>query len=170
MDENKDCFMCHHPILKLIFISLLVFFGAFSAFYVVTDWHFKRMFDPVYQMHKMEQMMIRDQHKLDKFMNHQFHHDMAMEKGIQRYFRLEKTPQNYRIIIDLKAFDNNEKNIEVLTNENSLTVNAAGETQKRGHNEILRVSQTFAFDEDVDLSKINKIREGSNYIIVIPIE
>ena len=35
---------------------------------------------------------------------------------------------------------------------------------------ITRVSQNFMFDENVDLSKINKIREGSEYIIFIPVD
>lgn len=171
MDENRDnCFLCHHPVLKTIFISLLVFFGAFAAFYVVTDWHFKRMLDPAVQMRKVERMMMHDQRRADKMMNRQIQKDMAVERGIQRYIKVERNSQNYKIVIDLKPFDNNEKNIEVTTEGNSLTINAAGENKKHGHNEIVRLSQTFSFDEDVDLEKINKIREGNEYIIVIPIE
>lgn len=170
MDENRDCFMCHHPVLKLILISLLVFFGAFAAFYVVTDWHYKRMLDPAVQMRKVEKMMMHDQRQMDKMINRQFKKDAAMERGIKHFVRVEQTPENYKIIIDLKPFDDNEKNVEVTTSGNSLTINAAGEREKHGHNEIIRLSQTFSFDEDVDLSKINKIREGNQYIIVIPVE
>lgn len=170
MDEHRDCFMCHHPVLKTILISLLVFCGAFAAFYVVTDWHYKRMLDPAVQMRKVEKMMNSDQRQYEKMMNRQFKKDMAMEKNIQRYIRVERTPQNYKIFIDLQPFDDNEKNIEVITNKNSLTINAAGEKNKHGHQEIVRISQTFAFDEDVDLEKITKIREGREYIIVVPIE
>ena len=62
MDENRNgCFWCKHPICKSIFIALLVFFGAFAAFYVVTDWHFKRMLDPSVQMRKVEKMMMNTQ-------------------------------------------------------------------------------------------------------------
>lgn len=170
MDENRDCFMCHHPVLKVILISLLVFFGAFAAFYVVTDWHYKRMLDPAVQMRKMEKMMMHDQRQMDRMMNREFRKNMAAEKGVQHFIKVEKTPQNYKVVIDLKPFDNNEKNVEVLTDGNSLTINAAGEREKHGHNEIIKFSQTFSFDDDVDLSKINKIREGNEYIIVVPIE
>ena len=57
MEENNyrhegfdDCFLCKHPALKHVLVGLLVFFGAFAAFYVVADWHFKRMLDPMVQM------------------------------------------------------------------------------------------------------------------------
>lgn len=170
MDDNRDCFMCHHPVLKLILISLLVFFGAFAAFYVVTDWHYKRMLDPAVQMRKVEKMMMHDQRQMDKMINRQFKKDAAMERVIKHFVRVEQTPENYKIIIDLKPFDDNEKNVEVTTSGNSLTINAAGEREKHGHNEIIKLSQTFSFDDDVDLSKINKIREGNEYIIVVPIE
>ena len=170
MDENRDCFMCHHPVLKVILISLLVFFGAFAAFYVVTDWHYKRMLDPAVQMRKMEKMMMHDQREMDRMMNREFRKNMAAEKRVEHFIKVEKTPQNYKVVIDLKPFDNNEKNVEVLTDGNSLTINAAGEREKHGHNEIIKLSQTFSFDDDVDLSKINKIREGNEYIIVVPIE
>lgn len=171
MDENRDnCFLCHHPVLKTIFISLLVFFGAFAAFYVVTDWHYKRMLDPAVQMRKVEKMMRTDERNFNNMMNREMKKDRAMEKGIQKYIRVERNPQNYKIFIDLKPFDNNEKNIEVSTQDNSLMITAVGEKVKHGRNEIIRISQTFAFDESVDLDKINKIREGNEYIIVVPIE
>lgn len=171
MDENRDnCFLCRHPLMKTLLISLLVFLGAFTAFYVVTDWHFKRMLDPAVQMRKVEKIMQHDQRQYDKMMNRQVKKEMAFERNIQRYIHVERNPQNYKIFIDLKPFDNNEKNIEVTTEGNNLTINAAGENKKHGHNQIIRLSQTFAFDEDVDLSKINKIREGSDYVIVVPID
>jgi len=171
MDEHhEDCFLCRHPVWKTIFISLLVFFGAFAAFYVVTDWNFKRMLDPAVQMRKVEKMMQHDERQMDKMMNRRFKDDMVQPKDIQKFIRVEKTPQNYKITIDLRPFDNDEKNIEVSTNGNALLVTAAGERRKHGQKEIVRVSQNIAFDDDVDLSKINKIREGSEYVIVVPLE
>ena len=92
------------------------------------------------------------------------------QKDIQKYIKVEKTPQNYRIVVDLRPFDNDEKNVEVNTNGNSLMVTAVGEYNKHGHNEIVRISQSFSFDDDTDLSKITKIREGNDYVIVVPLD
>lgn len=172
MDElnNGDCFLCHHPVLKHILTGLLVFLGSFAAFYVVTDWHYKRMLDPAVQMRKMEKMMIHDQRQMDKVIRREAKRGYNLEKKAENFIRVEKNTDNYRIIIDLKPFDDNEKNVEVTTNGNVLTVTAAGEKERRGHEMITKVSQNFMFDEDVDLSRINKIREGNEYIILVPIE
>lgn len=173
MDEHnhyEECFLCHHPVLKHVLTGLLVFLGAFAAFYVVTDWHYKRMLDPAVQMRKMEKMMIQDQRKMDNMIKREARRDFNLEKKASNFIRVEKNTDNYQIIIDLRPFDNNEKNVEVTTNGNVLTVTAAGEAKKHGHEMITKISQNFMFDEDVDLSKINKIREGNEYIIFVPIE
>ena len=34
-EEFDNCFMCNHPILKHVLEGLLIFLGAFAAFYVV---------------------------------------------------------------------------------------------------------------------------------------
>lgn len=173
MDEHNyhdDCFLCKHPILRHTLIGILVFLGAFAAFYVVTDWHFKRMLDPGIQMRKMEKMMMRDQQRMDKAIRREAMKEYNFQRKAENFIRVEKNPDNYKIIIDLRPFDNDEKNVEVTANGNVLTVTAAGETKKHGHEMITKVSQNFMFDENVDLSKINKIREGNDYIIFVPVE
>ena len=169
-EEFDNCFLCKHPALKHVLVGLLVFLGAFCAFYVVADWHFKRMLDPSVQMRKVEKMMMNDERQMDKMINRQFKHEKMSQKDIQKYIKVEKTPQNYRIVVDLRPFDNDEKNVEVNTNGNSLMVTAVGEHNKHGHNEIVRISQSFSFDDDTDLSKITKIREGNDYVIVVPLD
>lgn len=173
MDEHNhydNCFLCNHPVLRHILVGILVFLGAFSAFYVVTDWHFKRMLDPAVQMRKMEKMMLNDQRKMDNIIKREMRKDFNFNRKAENFIRVEKNADNYKVIIDLRPFDNDEKNVEVTTNGNVLTVTAAGESKKHGHEMITRVSQNFMFDENVDLSKINKIREGSEYIIFIPVD
>ena len=169
-EQNHDCFLCRHPILRHTLIGILVFLGAFAAFYVVTDWHFKRMLDPGVQMRKMEKMMMREQNRIDKMFKRETTRDYQLQKQAESFMRVEKNPDNYKIVIDLRPFDNNEQNVEVKANGNVLTVTAAGETKKHGHEMITRVSQNLMFDENVDLSKITKIREGNDYIIFVPVE
>ena len=172
MDEqhNHDCFLCGHPVIKHILTGILVFLGAFAAFYVVTDWHYKRMLDPIVQMKKLDKMMMKEQKQTEKMFENQAIKDFRFEKRTERFIRAEKDDDNYKIIIDLKPFDNDEKNVEVTTNGNVLTINAAGAVKKHGREHILRVSQSYSFNDDVDLSKLTKIREGNEYIIYIPIE
>ena len=63
--------MCDkHPILKSILCGILIFLGAYCAFYTVSDWHFKRMairpFMPIAAEQEFERQMIKDMHNTDK--------------------------------------------------------------------------------------------------------
>lgn len=177
MDENNyrheefdNCLLCNHPVLKHILTGLLVFLGAFAAFYVVSDWHFKRMLDPGYQMRRMDRAMMRQEHRYDKMARKEMQRQYKLDEKISGFIHVEKSKDAYKIIIDLKPFDNNEKNVEVSTAGNILTINAAGEKNARNKEEVIRYNQNFTFGDDVDLDKITKIREGNKYIITVPIE
>ena len=65
-EEFDDCFLCKHPALRHFLTGLLVFLGAFAAFYVVSDWHFKRMLDPVSQMKRMDRAFMQRERNFDK--------------------------------------------------------------------------------------------------------
>lgn len=169
-EEFDNCFLCHHPVLKHILTGLLVFLGAFSAFYVVSDWHFKRMLDPGYQMRRMDRAMMKQEHYFDKMARKEMKRQYKMDEKISGFIHVEKAKDAYKIIIDLKPFDNNEKNVEVSTAGNILTINAAGEKTARSKEEVIRYNQNFTFGDDVDLDKITKVREGNKYIITVPIE
>ncbi len=178
-EEHKNCFLCNHPLFKAFLTGLMVFLGAFAAFYVVADWHFKRMLDPVYQMRKMDRaimkqehmmnrQMMKEQNRIDKMARKNIHQGMKADRELRSFIHMEKTDDEYKIIIDLEPFDNNEKNVEVAVNGKTLTINAAGEKNIRNREEVVRYSQNLTFGDDVDLNKISKIREGNKYIIIIP--
>ncbi len=168
--EHRDCFLCRHPLFKHIMTGLLVFFGAFAAFYVVTDWHFKRMLDPAVQMRKMDRMMRADANYIERMARRQDRRDAKFERKAESYIKIEKEDKNYKVTVDLRPFDNDEKNVEVKTDGNVLTINAAGSSKKHGHERILKISQSYMFDDDVNLNNITKIREGKDLVIYIPTE
>ncbi len=178
-EEFDDCFLCKHPALKHLLTGLLIFLGAFAAFYVVSDWHFKRMFDPAFQMRKMDKAIIQRERNFDKMERKVLKQQQLMDKKVLKaeekiakntaqFIHVEKTPDNYKIIIDLSPFDNNEKNVEVNTDGNTLIINAAGENASKHKKEILRYSQAFNFGEDIDTQNITKIRQGDEYVITVP--
>lgn len=71
-EEFDDCFLCRHPALKHVLVGLLVFLGAFAAFYVVADWHFKRMSDPVVQMRLMDRAFQQQERQIDRIAQKDF--------------------------------------------------------------------------------------------------
>ena len=139
------------------------------------------MLDPVYQMRKFDRAMMRHENRMDRdMMKQQFKMDKMARKELQRQYKMdekisgfihvEKTKDDYKIIIDLKPFDNNEKNVEISTSGNILSINAAGEKNTKNKTEVLKYNQNFTFGDDVDLNNISKVREGNKYIITVPIE
>lgn len=180
-EEFDDCFLCKHPALKHVLIGLLVFLGAFAAFYVVSDWHFKRMMNPMIQMQRMDRALMQQEHLFDKMEHKALQRQQWIDKKALRMqekidkkdaqiFHIEKNENAYKIIIDLRPFDNNEKNVEIKTQGNTLIINAAGEKNTHHKQEIVKYSQMYAFGDDADLDEITKIKDGDKYIITIPID
>lgn len=169
-EEFDNCFLCKHSALKHVLIGLLVFLGAFSAFYVVADWHFKQMFDPMFQLRKMDRAIMKQERQMDKFAQKEFSKEQKMLQNSAPFIHVDRTKDTYKIVIDLRPFDNNENNVEVKSNGNTVTINAVGEKNSRNGQKIMRYSQTFAFGEQIDTDDITKVRQGNEYIITIPFD
>lgn len=168
LEEHQDCYLCKHPILKHILVGLLVFLGAFAAFYVVADWHFKRMLDPVEQMRQMDKAFQQQERQVDRMAKKEFYHTQRVDTA--PFVKVDKSKDAYRIVIDLRPFDNDEKNVEVSTSGNTVIINATGAKNSRKGQEIMRYSQAFAFGEDIDSENITRVRQGYEYIITIPFD
>lgn len=165
---HEDCWLCHHPVLKHIITALMVLLGSYLAFYTLADWHFKRMLDPAVQMRRIEKNMMREQNQIERMYKKDFERGIRLGEQTSGYIHLEKKDDAYEIIVNLRPFDNNEKNVEVSTDGGMLTVTAAGEQTTRRHDKMIKVMQQYDFDEDVDFSKIKKEKKGDNYIITVP--
>lgn len=169
-EEKNNCPICNHPWTKHIIIGVMVFLGAFSAFYVVSDMFFHAMFNPDHQMKHMEKQFMKEQHNMDKMMNQDFEQGKSLYKRENEVIHMLQTDDNYQIIIDLKAFDNDEKNVDISVKNHILSINAAGiKNTKRGE-KIVKISQNYMFGHNVKLNEMTKKREGDLYIITIPIE
>ena len=166
---HNDCWLCDHPVFKHIITALMVSFGAYPALHTVTDWHFKRMMDPAMQMRRIERKMLHEQKQIENMYKRNMERGMRLEEQTAGYIRAEKRPDAYEIIVNLRPFDNSDKNVEVRTDGDTLIVIAAGEKETRNHDKVIKVIQQFTFDDEVDLSAITKTRRGNNYIITVPI-
>ncbi len=161
--------MCaNHPVMKTLFVGILIFLGAFCAFYVVADWHFKRMFHPRFMPNprRIERMMEKDMRAMD----HTFAKERRFAKKAGEIIHLEQAGNVYKIIIDLRAFDNNANNLQVSTNGNILTINGRSIRKSKHNEQISEFQQNYMFGENVKLKDLTKETEGNHYIITIPIE
>lgn len=166
--EKKDCPVCaNHPLMKTIFIGLLIFLAAYCAFYTVADWHMKRLMPPEFRHfpRKMDRMFEKDMRMMDNMLKE----DGVMSKRAANVIHLEQGKNEYKVIIDLRAFDNNENNVQVLTNGNILTINGRTVKKSKNNEQISEFQQSYMFGENVRLKDLTKTTNGNYYVVTIPI-
>ena len=164
-EEYPVC--ANHPVMKTLFVGILIFLGAFCAFYVVADWHFKRMFSPQFMPNprRFEHIIERDMRAKD----HAFTKERKFAQRAGEIIHLEQSGDVYKIIIDLRAFDNNANNVQVSANGNILTINGRSIRKSKHNEQISEFQQNYMFGENVKLSDLTKETDGNYYIITIPI-
>ena len=145
--------------------------GSFLAFYFVADMTIKHLTDPSYQFKKMNKIMEHHSREMDKIDK-----KMMKEIGMPDFHKhksmvmVERDDDEYKIIVDLRAFDNNEKNVKFDINNNMATVSASIEKEKKHEDSIIEFSQTFYLSGNIDKNKIKKEKERNQYIITIPLK
>ena len=156
-----------HQLLKILCMILATFVGAFLAFYLVVDLTFNRMISPEYHIKKMEKMMMRNAKNLERFESKIFENPFE-PKMAPMLVNLVKETNEYKVIIDLKPLEGNEKNIDIRLNDNVLTVSGEmGKIERRGE-KIMNFTQSFALDEELDSQNMTKEKRGNKYIVTIP--
>lgn len=168
--EHRKCEFERHPILKHLLYGLMALIGAFLAFYVVTDWYFKAMLNPVNQMKRMDRAIERRDREMEKAFKKAFHGTERLQERANHIIKLEQDDDEYKVLVDLVPLNDNEKNVEVKTNGNLLTVKAAGIHGFGDRKSLVEFTQSYMFGDNVDLSKLTKERKGDMYVITVPIE
>ena len=83
---------------------------------------------------------------------------------------LEQMGDVYKIIIDLRAFDNNENNVQVTANGNILTINGRSIRKSKHNEQISEFQQNYMFGNNVKLNDLTKETNGNYDVITIPID
>lgn len=159
---------CSHPFWKTLLTGLLIFLGAYCAFYTIADWHFKSMLRRSMRgtvPGHMERMMKKEMRAMDDM----FAQDAKLSKKAGNVIHLKQTKDFYKIAIDLRAFDNNENNVQVSANGNILTINGRSIRKSKHNEQISEFQQQYMFGSNVKLNDLTKSTEGNYYIITIPI-
>lgn len=159
LEENK------HHLLKVIGVIIATFLGAFLAFYFAVDLTLNRMFNPEYQIRKMERTMNNIQKFDEKMMESPF-----VPKMSPMLVNLVKEPNEYKVIVDLKSLGDDEKNVDVKLDNNMVTISGDMQKKELKGEKNMNFSQSFYLDEKLIPNKIIKERKGNKYIVTIPFE
>ena len=174
MDENQNIEKTtikenyYHPVCekhsfwKALLVGLLTFLGAFCAFYVVSDWHFKRMMHTPFT--RIDRMYKKEMKEMDKVLKA----ERNLAKHSAHVIHLEQGKDAYTILIDLRAFDDDENNVKVTSNGNILTINGQSIKKSKRNQQISEFQQTYMFGDNVNLKEMTKEIKGHYYVITVP--
>ena len=163
INENHHYSTCdRHPFWRAFLIGLMTFLGAFCAFYVVSDWHLKRMMHP--PIGKMDRMMRKQMRDMDNM----FRAEKEFSARASNVIHLEQGKDAYTILIDLRAFDNDENNVKVGSNGNILTINGQTIKKSKSNQQISEFQQSYMFGDNVNLKEMTKDVKGHYYVITVP--
>ena len=152
-DEKNFC------ILKYLGIVLATLIGAFLAFYVAVDITVERMFNPMYRMKHAEKIMNKEFKHFDRNMRH-----------MPSLVHLVKDSDGYKLIVDLRHLDNNEKNINVSFDKDMVTVSGGIDKSKKREESVLSFTQSYVLSDEIDIANVKKEKIRNKYIITIPIK
>ena len=179
MDEKKEFKECHcdeHKTehwAKFALLLLAVFIACYLAVYYVMDQMRHAYYVPAAPIENIDRIL----NEQDKMFQKDFGmgvfpmHDRAMmmvKIPVETY--KDDNADAYKMIINLKPFNNNPKNVDVNVQENKVSVNAVGEKSGRNSDRVYSFSQSFMLPEKIDLTKVTKEKKGHNYVITMPID
>lgn len=158
-----------HHWLRIGAIALMTFIIAFLAFYIVMEIMIHKITDPIYQAKRMEKILVKQEREFNKYNEQQINNPFE-PKMRPMIVNLVKEPREYKIIIDLSHFNGDEKAINILINDEELTVIGEMDKKIRGTEKIIKFTQTYYLDEKLKEDNMIKEKKGDKYIITIPFE
>jgi HSP20 family molecular chaperone IbpA len=173
--------------LLILGISFLaVFLGSLTAFMLVFGQALKHtqvyVADSAFTNSRMQNLSVPDDKffdnidkQLDGIMkeaqnfNHNFTLGYNSMLNAPATIKTEDNPDQYKVIINLKSFGNDENNVKIDIKDNNLTVSAKYEDKK--DNKVVNSSsfyQTLSLINKVDPTKVKREKIGDNLVITIP--
>lgn len=162
MDEDKN-----KKWLKILGVVILGFVMIVAAFYIAVSLALHQMLDPVYNSKQIEKMIKQQEKNFEKFEFELGEHPF-LPKARPMLVNLVKENDEYKVIVDLKPLEGNEKGVNVKIKDNVISVDGSLDKQTHRGEEILNFSQSYYLDEKLLTDKITKEKNGDKYIITIP--
>lgn len=182
-DENKD--LHHKPhwtdgnnkTLKFFAICLSAFLGGFLAVFAVsgimmlTDQnqtpHYRPM-PPVMPINLTDEKFFDNIN--DDFELPDEKPPIPPQHKPKHIVNVEETPNSYKVYINLRKFNNDEKNINVNVKPHSIKVSGNATVNNKNEQSSFSYSQELTLSRKVDIEKVSKEKIGNRYVITLPIK
>jgi HSP20 family molecular chaperone IbpA len=145
----------------------LGFIVFFIALYAAITIALHQMLDPVYNSRQIEKLLKQQEKNFEQFEFELGEHPF-LPKTRPMLVNLVKENDEYKVIVDLKPLEGNEKDVTVKIKDNVISIRGELNKQTTGSEKILNFSQSYYLDEKLETDKISKEKKGDKYIITIP--
>ena len=160
-EENKQHWK------QLITTVIITFVVSFLAFYIVMEIMLHRINNPMFNINKMEKILQKQNKEFRRFENN-FDENPFEPRMRPMLVNLVKESDEYKIIVNLRALDNDENNVNIDIQGDEITILGKMDKKSNGHEKIINFTQTYYLDEKIESDKIFKEKRGDKYIITIP--
>lgn len=176
MEENHEFKECHcdeHKTehwVKFALLLLALFVACYLAVYYVLDQMRHAYYVPVAPMQNIDRI-LQEQDKMFQDMGVLPMHNKAIMhiKSPVETFKDDDT-DTYKIVIDLKPFNNNPKNVEVSIQPNNVSIKGAEDKMKRHSENLYVFSQSFVFPEKIKVKDVQKEVKHHRLIYTLPVD
>lgn len=160
----------------LLSTVLAAFLGAFWAVHLSRPPHPPLGMSSPQQLAEQEKIMEQQEEFFDKF-NHNFddfvEHTPAGASFIAMNnigLKTEETKDAYKISVDLKPFNNDEKNVQIKTHGKTVTISADYKSKDKQNFSSSQFHQTLILPSKIEADEISKVKHGDSLVITLPKE
>lgn len=163
-----------HFIILLLSTITAAFLGAFWAVHLTKPPHPPLGMKTPMQLENQEKIMEQQEEFFEKF-NHNFddfvEHTPASASFIAMNnigLKTEETKDAYKITVDLKPFNNDEKNVKVNVHGKTVSISAEYKSNDKEDFSSSQFHQTLMFPSRIKTEEIKQEKQGNSLIITIP--
>lgn len=164
LDESQK-----HHWLRIAAIILMSFIVAFLAFYIAMEMMLHKVTDPVYNAKRIEKIMQTQEKNFEKYED-RMNNNPFVPTMRPMLVNLVKESNEYKVIVDLKPLEGNEKGIDVNIKDNVIYISGEIDKKTFSGEKIVSFAQAYYLDEKLLTDNITKEKKGDKYIITIPFE
>lgn len=164
------------PWVRYLMALLGAFLGAFLAVYFILDVSAQRFLYPSLprfsDSRDIDEMIKEQNREMNNFVNGQHMSNPFVSPFVPEPVKVQttKNEDNYKIVIDLKPFNGDEKDIIVKAKAHRISIEGKYGAKKDHSQKNISFSQNFSLPEAIDVKNITKEKKGNNYIITLPFE
>lgn len=176
-NEPKEYAQCNcnksnqtENLIKFALLLLALFLASYLAVYYVLDQIRHSYYIPQAQLESIDKI-LKEQDKLFESMGAlPMHNSVTKELNNPIEIYKNEAENAYKIVLNLKDFDNNPENIKLDIMDDKIIIRGNVETNKKNLEKRYEFTQTIVFPEKIEKDKIKKETKKNKYIITLPID